>query len=465
MLQRRAADAHPSPGAWEAITSRLGEPEAATVLPFRRSEGRRRALVGAAAAALVVVVGVGAFALAARDGEPADVVAGPPDQDQPVTTVTIAPVPSGTPLRGVWPVATEEALRDFAEANPFVTDPVQTAATYLADRLTDADGEPISAQLSDLQQGDSQSGEVQYTYGEGAGGSVHLRRLGGEGSPWYVVAAATDLLLFEVASAGGDPFIQLTTADPGELAYEIDEDGVTVEGERSPVIDGPVVVDARARSGPVTFRARLFDETGALAAFIEVRTDPGALDPGGTPDDEVAAPEMTTVPPSATTSTTSPVEDGAAVGETTVVLESDGLGFLGAGDDTTISHLGFGIDQDGVLAALTATLGEPLELGTNEECPPGPAQVAQFVDGFMATFQDGAFVGWAVGEPSTITTAAGIGFGSTLADVQAAYAGITVEETSLGWELTGGDLYGIVSGPDRDATVENLFGGANCVFR
>ena len=159
-------------------------------------------------------------------------------------------------------------------------------------------------------------------------------------------------------------------------------------------------------------------------------------------------------------------EDGdraAPAGE--VVLEAEGLGFVQGDSGSSIAHLPFGTDRADVLRSLAASVGEPSEVSEVEECPFGPAVVADFTTGLSVTFGDGELVGWSVQAPSTHTTAAGIGAGSSLAEVKDVYAGTTVEATSLGWEFTAGEIYGVVSGSDPDDEVLHLFGGDNCIFR
>lgn len=291
----------------------------------------------------MLVVGVGGVALAARDGEPAGVVAGPPDQDQPVTTVTGAPVPSGTPLQGVWPEATEEAVLARPDAATTLADPLTATAEYLSERL------PTGTEwgLDAFQRGEALSGSVHYDTVDGLEGVVLLRSLGGEGGPWYVLAAVTDVLDLELTGAGDESSsyqVRVTSRRAGELRFE--------GGATSDLGDGPVVpggartftVGDGDGGAPLSVQARLLDEDGSLLAFLE---EPAGSAPeralGGpveTPEEEVAAsdttvPRATTIPPTTVpleiVEDDMPVEENAALGETTVLLYGDGLGFLGAG--------------------------------------------------------------------------------------------------------------------------------------
>ena len=466
MLQRRAADVHPSPGAWEAITDRIEAPAEATVLPFDRAGrvGSRRRAVGAAAAAAVAAATLGGAALLGSG--PTSLVADAPEEAAPVTTVAPAPGPAETPIPAVWPEVTEESLRSFADANPFLLDPVETARTYLAERLQPPGGQPV--ELDELQQGDARSGSIRYQAGTDLGGEVLLRRLGGEGTPWYVVATVNDLLVPFPEVVDGRLVLSVTAEAPGGIGYEVaTPDGeVLTEGGAAAAGRETVVLATVDGDEPVVTRARLVAD-GRLLAFLEVRTDPDTVEPsapGPSGDPDVGGPTGEVEVPSTTipTVTTVPAGDGALDSGTTVLLATDGFVLSsGAGE----GPLRFGTDQAPVLATLTAVFGEPTSFGTDEECPPGPAEVATFADGLTATFQDGSFVGWTVRAPSPLTTSAGIGIGSTLGDVQAAQPATTVEETSLGWELTIGAMAAIVSGPSPTDVVENLMAGTSCIFR
>lgn len=142
-----------------------------------------------------------------------------------------------------------------------------------------------------------------------------------------------------------------------------------------------------------------------------------------------------------------------------VVLAADGVDAGGAG------RLAFGGGREAVLAGVGAVLGAPEERGTNEECPAGPLAFARFGAGLELVFQDGGFVGWFAREGSALRTATGIGPGSTLGQLKAAYPATTVEETSLGHEFAADGLYGIVTDPSDSGKVEVIFAGTNCIFR
>jgi hypothetical protein len=177
---------------------------------------------------------------------------------------------------------------------------------------------------------------------------------------------------------------------------------------------------------------------------------------GAAPDSAAAAPAVARD----TADTGSPVARPAA--GAAVVLAPDGLEVAGG---AAPKRLAFGGAQAGVLADVGAVLGEPTEQGLQEECPAGPLYQTQYASGLQLVFQDSAFVGWFAGQGSAFRTAAGIGPGSTRAQLKAAYPAATVQETSLGVEFAAGELYGIVADSTDAGAVEVLFAGTNCIFR
>lgn len=150
----------------------------------------------------------------------------------------------------------------------------------------------------------------------------------------------------------------------------------------------------------------------------------------------------------------------------TLALSGEGLQLVSGGGSTAL--VPFGGSQDSTIKsiswALEATAGAPT---VNEECPSGPLTFVEWPGGLTALFEDGKFVGWSLGHGDTtkITTVAGIGLGSTRAQLVAATPGTTIEETSLGQEFASGDIYGILDGSGPNAKIDALWGGTSCVFR
>jgi hypothetical protein len=147
----------------------------------------------------------------------------------------------------------------------------------------------------------------------------------------------------------------------------------------------------------------------------------------------------------------------------TVILAPDGVEIAnGAGAP---ARLAFGAARDTVLGRVGALMNGPGKQAEQEECPAGPLTTTQYPSGLQLVFQEGKFVGWAAEPGSTLRTAPGIGPGSTLGQLRAAYPAATVDESSLGMEFVAGDLYGIVSDSTAAGQVEIMFAGINCIFR
>ena len=143
----------------------------------------------------------------------------------------------------------------------------------------------------------------------------------------------------------------------------------------------------------------------------------------------------------------------------------DGRGLIvsdGAGSRT--------IAFDGPVAAAVAAArqvyGEPENVESLEECGAGPLKVSRFA-GLTLAAQDGKFVGWWLdgrAKPPLSKTAAGIGIGSTRAELDAAYS---LEEfhSSLGDEFTAGGMAGLISGEGKSGRITHLWAGATCIMR
>ncbi len=167
--------------------------------------------------------------------------------------------------------------------------------------------------------------------------------------------------------------------------------------------------------------------------------------------------EAATAPPAANTTAPVPKEKPA------LAIEAEGLRLF---DPATgrASPIPFGTPRAQTLAAL-AFRGAP-EIGTNAECGAGPLGTADWPDGFGVHFQDDKFVGWKVAARANgkVTTAAGIGPGSTRAELEDAYAA-KIAESTLGTEFTASALSGILDGKGQDAKITDMWAGVSCVFR
>ena len=147
-----------------------------------------------------------------------------------------------------------------------------------------------------------------------------------------------------------------------------------------------------------------------------------------------------------------------------LVLQSDGLG-LGSG--ASIRQLRFGeADADTVRGALRATLGMPEE-NDLPECGQG-ARTSLGRDGFSVLLADDVLVGWTdQGDKGrALTTADGLGIGSTLKEIRAARADVEVTEGSLGPEfLDGAGFGGILDGTKGSSKATLVWAGETCFFR
>lgn len=162
---------------------------------------------------------------------------------------------------------------------------------------------------------------------------------------------------------------------------------------------------------------------------------------------------------------TGPSPDVAAPGATArLAVDAEGLRWF-LQPSGSARPIPFGRSESEVVSALERLNGSAVK-GTNQDCGAGPVQVASWADGMSLLFQDGRFVGWGLGRRADgqIGTAAGIGPGSTRAELDAAYS-TTVSQTSLGSEFSAGGLHGILDGTSSGARITDMWAGVNCVAR
>lgn len=156
----------------------------------------------------------------------------------------------------------------------------------------------------------------------------------------------------------------------------------------------------------------------------------------------------------------SKVEDKPAI-----ALAPDGLRLVASSGSAR--GLDFGLGKAEVVEILTQAHGVSGKASSNSECGAGPIDFVAWPDGLSALFQDDKFVGWSLGHDAakTLTTMNGVGLGSTRSQLAEAFGGLKVEETTLGHEFDAGGIYGILSGPGANATVDAMWAGTSCVFR
>lgn len=150
-----------------------------------------------------------------------------------------------------------------------------------------------------------------------------------------------------------------------------------------------------------------------------------------------------------------------------IALDSEGLRFVDP-DSGSTRPLPFGTEIEQTVKAVTNQLGEPRDRSVNPECGAGPLTFVSWANGLNLLFAENQFVGWSVNDrvaiANQLTTMAGVGIGSTRAELSEAY-NATFQETSLGYEFTADDLYGILSSSAPNAQITALWAGTSCNFR
>lgn len=126
----------------------------------------------------------------------------------------------------------------------------------------------------------------------------------------------------------------------------------------------------------------------------------------------------------------------------------------------------FGTTEAAVLSSLESVRG-PAGTGTNRSCGAGPVQYASWPDGLSLVFQRGVFVGWSLDgrAEDALSTANGVGPGSTRAELDGSYGAVRVERSTLGVEFSAGGVQGLLDGPGRRAKITDLWAGVNCAAR
>jgi hypothetical protein len=228
----------------------------------------------------------------------------------------------------------------------------------------------------------------------------------------------------------------------------------------------------------------------ALAAFVLVLAACGGSDDASdTTTEFTLLPTTTEVPAETTEATTTTSSTTTTVAPTTVattttvptdpavadlVLSGDGIGTAG-----------FGAEPDGVIGYIASYLGppandtgwvDPLSIGL---CPGAELRqvtwgvltllfgdVSPVVEGrrhfFGYTYGDQAEVG---AEPAGLVTNRGVGIGSRVVDVRAAYPAVTInpeDEFLPPFFFVNDSLRGFLTGVDDGATVTAILGGSDC---
>jgi hypothetical protein len=174
---------------------------------------------------------------------------------------------------------------------------------------------------------------------------------------------------------------------------------------------------------------------------------------------------VSTSSPAAPTTTATKTPTAEPAQRPVLVLESDGLGYLVG--DASIKHLPFGSDATAVVTAVGTALGGSLTKNDLPECGQGPRSGAVRA-GFSVLFDGSKFVGWTDqgAKGRSLTTADGLGVGSTLREIKAARPGTTRTDGSVGTEFIDSDGFGgILDGGGLSSRATLVYAGETCFFR
>ncbi len=145
-----------------------------------------------------------------------------------------------------------------------------------------------------------------------------------------------------------------------------------------------------------------------------------------------------------------------------LAIEGEGLRVFSFGSGSSRA-LPFGTSYDIIRSAVSTTIGsEPIEEGNSVDCG---TRYARWPGDFTTSFIENHFVGWFLGpDDATLSTASGVGVGSTRSEVESVY-NIEVFESTLGLEFVTGGLAGLLDGQGDEATVTHLWAGQACIAR
>lgn len=148
-----------------------------------------------------------------------------------------------------------------------------------------------------------------------------------------------------------------------------------------------------------------------------------------------------------------------------VAVEGEGLRLFNP-TTSAATPIAFGRSQTDVLKALERLRGAASK-GTNQDCGAGSVDYATWSDGLSLVFQRNRFVGWGIDRRAagTLTTASGVGPGSTRQQLDAAYGDVSVRQSSLGTEFAAGGFSGVIDGTKASSKITDMWAGTNCVAR
>ena len=252
------------------------------------------------------------------------------------------------------------------------------------------------------------------------------------------------------------------------LAIVVAGDGlVLVKGERRHLAGGPSDADALGRGGSFT--------AGDVTLSIRLAPELGEGDvTGGTSTKPVrvsvrqgARSEQFEAALVCSAGLMSGVTAGVAVeaDQPKLAVEGEGLRWF-LPPNGSARPIPFGTPQADVLASLQRVRG-PAGRGVNADCGAGPVEYASWPDGLNVVFQRGKFVGWGLDgrAAGALATVNDVGPSTTRAELEGAFATVSVQRTSLGSEFTAGKLHGVLDGPGPRARITDMWAGVSCVAR
>jgi hypothetical protein len=178
----------------------------------------------------------------------------------------------------------------------------------------------------------------------------------------------------------------------------------------------------------------------------------------------------------ATVSTRSPTPNGPALPGVTytakppageppaIVLQSDGLGVLTRG--AAMRQIPFAASQATAVKTAVATALGPVTVAQLPECGQGRRSAVTRA-GFSALLDGTRFVGWSdQGAPGRrLSTAMGVGVGTTLASLRTSLGTVRVTTGSLGAEWSAAGYTGTLDGTQPSSKVTLIAAGETCFFR
>ena len=224
------------------------------------------------------------------------------------------------------------------------------------------------------------------------------------------------------------------------------DDLLTALPPTSPLPQGVLDRGARRR------RAKLGG--GALGLVLAAGGAVALVDPGGSTDTLV--PDYAASP----SATASPVVSLAPAAPLQLVLEPGGLGYVRG--PASLGHVSFADTSAEQARDLAERAFGP---GTTSPLPDcGPAVVVATYRGITLYLDGPRWVGWST-TSRTLTTGDGVGAGTTLTELRAAFAEVAVTTATIGPEWSAGELSGQLTGTTPTSTVARVQSGQTCVFR